>query len=775
MILSHTGMKLKVRSLAIFCLPMILGCSTGPKEVEERPLDYVNPFIGTAVATTPSAIKHSISGSELRGQNYPAVGVPHGMTQWTPETQPTEIKCRSPYYYEDSVITGFRGTHWMSGSCTQDYGSVTLMPFTGDVITDVIQRGSGFTKSTEYASPNSYRVHLDRYNIDAEITATSRAGILKFDFKDPDASGITITPNSDEGYGYVRVDIENQMVVGYNPVHRIYQGWGESAGFSGYFVIKFSQPFTAYGTWNGLELAENRSEVTGDSTNVGAYVRFEGHGDILAKIGTSFTGIEGALTNLSEEIPDWDLKGVRTKSGEEWNKVLNKIKVTGGDENKEMFYTALYHAYLLPRVFSDADGKYTGFAEDDTMHQADHDYYADFSMWDTYRSVHPLMTILEPEKTTDMVKSLLLKAEQGGWLPIFPAWNSYTAAMIGDHVISMIGDAYAKGITGFDKEKAWKYMYQNAFVYNSDQDSYISGKGRRVLDTWLEHDYIPMEEKVPHSFHKQEQVSRTLEYAYDDFVLAEYARKLQKPEHEELLRRAGNWRNVFDESKGYVRGKYQDGSWFEPFDPNATRTPFITEGTPFQYTWYVPHDVYGLMEAMGGQDEFTERLDLLFDTDEYWHGNEPGHQTAYMYAYSGNPWKTQKRVYDIIRNEYGIGPGGLSGNEDAGQMSAWLVFSMVGFYPVCPGTPYYIIGTPAFEETVLTLNTGSTFTIRANGLSEQNYYIQSATLNGKPFERSWITHQELLEGGILNFEMGSEPNKTWASEGESLPVDLMKK
>ncbi|XOV90844.1 MAG: GH92 family glycosyl hydrolase [Bacteroidota bacterium] len=756
-----------------FLLVLLARCTQPGQLSETSTVDFVDPFIGTAVATTPSAIKHSVSGSELRGQNYPAVGVPHGMTQWTPETQPTEIKCKSPYYYEDSVITGFRGTHWMSGSCTQDYGSVSIMPVTGELSSDVYGRGSSFQKSSEAAKPNYYKVSLDKYDIEAELAAVSRAGILRLNFKGNEDPKVVITPNSDEGFGFVRVDVERQMVVGYNPVHRIYQGWGEDAGFSGYFAIKFSEPIAAFGVITNDKIIDNQQEVQGDSSMVSAFVTFGKTKEILVKVGTSFTSVEGAIKNLEAEIPDWNFEKVSEKSKQSWNEVLSKVRVKGDDDDQKLFYTALYHSYLLPRVFSDVDGKYVGFAEDEDIHQADNDYYVDFSMWDTFRGVHPLMTILEPEKSSDMINSLLLKAQQGEWLPIFPAWNNYTAAMIGDHVISMICDADAKGIDDFDKEVAWEYMRKNAFTYNEDKESYISGKGRRVLNTYLEYDYIPMEEKVPYSFHKQEQVSRTLEYAYDDFVLSEFAKRHGKVEYQALKKRGRNWENVFDKSTGYVRGKYQDGSWYEPFDPNATRTPFITEGTPFQYTWYVPQDVYGLMAAMGGKEKFTERLDVLFDTDEYWHGNEPGHQTAYMYAYSGSPWKTQKWVYDIIKAEYGIGPGGLSGNEDAGQMSAWLVFSMMGFYPVCPGTPYYIIGTPAFEEIQINMNGGTTFTIQANNISDQNHFIQSATLDGQPFNRSWIDHDELVKGGTLIFNMGSQPNESWASDENSLPVDVI--
>ncbi len=772
-------MSEKIFRLIAFATIIVIGiqCKPSPKHesISTSFIDFVDPLIGTGIATTPSAVKHSVSGSELRGQTYPAVGVPHGKTQWSPQTQYSEKKCLPPYYFEDTQIQGFRATHWMSGSCTQDYGSVTIMPVTGKVIVNPEERASAFYRDEEIAKPHTYSVTLNKYNIEAEISATSRAGILKFKFNTYNKKPfILIEPNSDEGSGYVKINKENNLVYGYNPVHRIYQGWGQPAGFSGHFVIQFSKPFTTYGTWKEEQITFENTEASGEGGIVGAFVGFEFTDEVVVKVGTSFTDFDGALANLNTEIPGWDVREVKESSKKSWERVLNKIEIEGGTlDQKKKFYTALYHSYLLPRVFSDADGRYIGFAEDSIVHQADgFDYYTDFSMWDTYRAVHPLMTILEPDKTQDMIHSLIAMAEQGGWLPIFPAWNNYTSAMIGDHVISMICDAYAKDITGFDTQKAWEYMSKNAFIYNEDTMSYQLGKGRRALNSYLKYHYLPMEEKVPDSFHKEEQVSRTLEYAYDDFVLSEYAKALGKMEAYGLLNlRSKNWRHVFDPTVGYVRGRYADGSWFEPFDPNATRTPFITEGTPFQYTWYVPHDVYGLIDAIGGHDVFIQKLDTLFETDQYWHGNEPGHQTAYMYAYAGAPWKTQQRLKTIIEEEYGTGPGGLSGNEDAGQMSAWLVFSMTGFYPVCPGTPYYIIGAPSFPKATLKLDNGNKMVITAENITNENHFIQSATWNGQPFDRAWISHEEIMNGGELKFVMGPQPNVAWASRESNLPPD----
>ena len=776
-------MKLNIKySLPAMAILIFLAGACMPSQHDTTRIksvaDFVNPLVGTQAATTPTAIKHSVSGSELRGQTFPAVGVPHGMTNWTPQTEASEKKCLPPYKYEDDMLQGFRASHWMSGSCTQDYGSVTIMPIAGKLKVNARERASAFYRDEEHACPDSYEVTLNKYNIHVKMSGTSRAGIMQFQYKSYNKTPyIIIEPNSDEGQGYIRIDQENNMVYGYNPAHRIYQGWGQSAGFKGYFVLQFSKPINVFGTYKNGKITYGQKELLAQKDTIAAFVGFELTQEVVVKVGTSFTGFEGAMANLQAEIPGWDISGVITQSGRAWQRVLSKIEVSGGSlKQKQQFYTALYHSYLLPRVFNDVDGRYVGFAEDSTIHQAaDYNYYADYSMWDSYRAVHPLITLLEPEESSSMVRSLLDKAEQGGWLPIFPAWNNYTSAMIGDHAIAMICDSYAKGIRGFDTEKAWKYMAQNAFNPNTDEISYKSGKGRRALQSYLKYNYLPLEEKVMYSFHKEEQVSRTMEYAYDDFVLSQFARTIgKKAEAAKLHARATNWRNVFDPTTGYVRGRFADGSWVTPFDPDKKKTHYITEGTPNQYTWYVPHDVYGLMKAMGGSARFMEKLDILFDSAAYWHGNEPGHQTAYLYAYAGAPWKTQQRIKRIIEDEYGSGPGGLSGNEDAGQMSAWLVFSMMGFYPVCPGTPYYILGTPSFSKVSIHQNNGRVFTITAHNLSAENIYIQSATMNGSPMESAWLSHTDITRGGELIFEMGPMPNKTWGSGTESLPPDVMK-
>lgn len=701
---------------------------------------YVDPLIGTAPARTISALRHSESASEDKGQTFPGVGRPFGMTQWTPETRTTEIKCISPYYYNDNFITGFRGSHWMSGSCTQDYGSLTLMPFTSDRPDTIVKSpSSSYNHANETSTPAYYSVFLNDFGIEAEITASTRCGILRFTYPPDKENCIFIRANSDENQGSVRIDPGGKQIIGRNPVHRLYQGRGESAGFSGWFVITFNRPFTVIKTgFSGQDMI----------------ISFGREKNIEAVIGTSFTSAMEARKNLEAELPVPSFENLRKDTEEVWEKSLGRIQVKGGtDDDKIKFYSALYHCYQLPRIASDADGSYQGFAEDTLIHKTDgFDYYDDFSMWDTYRALHPLLLILEPAKSLDMVKSLVLKAEQGGWMPIFPAWASYTAAMIGDHVSTMIADAYTKGTDNFDIETAYTYMRKNAFE-TPDRSEYIDGKGRRALKSYIKYGYIPLEDSVWDAFHRREQVSRTLEYALDDYALAQVAEKLgKKDDYNILIKRSRNYRNVFDVSTGYVRGRHADGSWYDPFNPDI-KAFFITEGTPFQYTWYVPHDVPGLMDLMGGRAAYLEKLNEFFDKGYYWHGNETDQQAPFMFAMGGSPTKTQFWTQKINREEYGTGPGGLSGNEDAGQMSAWLVCSMIGFYPVCPGSGQYVITTPAFDEIAIHLSNGKVFSSKSEGLSESSFYIKSATKNGTIFKGNYLTHKDIMNGSKLVFQI----------------------
>ncbi len=748
-------------------------CLFSCNQQENKFEKYVDPLIGTDIRIVQGKDKNS---TEERGQIMPAVGVPHGMTNWVAQTQATEQKCHPPYYYFQDAIQGFRASHWMNGSCTQDYGSVTIMPLCNKLETDPVKRSSSFDHTKEIATPSYYSVDLNDYGIHAELTGLSRAGIMQFSFEQDGDHYIVIEPNSDEGVAFVEVDPEKKEITGYNPVHRIYQGYGKEAGFSGHFVIQLNEEIADYGVWDSTTITSGRKSARGQKHAVGAWVKLASDkpGKTLVKVATSFTSIDNARKNLACEIPGWDFNEVRQASSDTWNQTLGQIAVKGNNEEEKVkLYSALYNAHFLPRTFSDVDGSYPKFDGGGQIMKMDHGtYYCDFSQWDTYRAVHPLFSILNPSRNGDMTHSLVLKGQQGGWLPIFPSWNSYTAAMIGDHCIAMIGDAIIKDAPGFDYEEAYMLMRKNAFEANPDSGSYRDGKGRRAMESYLKYNYVPLEDQVMEAFHRREQVSRTLEYAYDDFVLSQVAKKLGKTDdYKALIKRAENYRNVIDPETGYARGRHADGTWIEPFDPFAS-TSFICEGTPYHYTWYAPQDIAGLIRHMGGKERFINRLDTFFEGDYYWHGNEPGHHIAYLFAYAGEPWKTQKWVHDIINREYFTTPDGLSGNDDAGQMSSWLVFSMVGFYPVCPGMPYYVIGSPSFEESVITLENGKKFTIKAKGASEKNIYIQSATLNGQPYDKSYILHKDIMNGGILSFVMGDTPNKEWASATGSLPPSL---
>ena len=541
-----------------------------------------------------------------------------------------------------------------------------------------------------------------------------------------------------ENQGKIWFDEYKNEIIGYNPVHRLYQGRGESAGFSGWFVIRFNRPFRV------MHLQDDDQNMV---------ISFGNEKNVMVAAGTSFTGENGARNNLDTEIQGWNFDLLCRETENIWNSTLGKVKIKGGsEENLRKFYTALYHCYQLPRIASDADGSYPGFAQDTLIRKtAGFDYYDDFSMWDTYRALHPLLTILEPERTTHMVRSLVLKAEQGGWMPIFPAWNSYTAAMIGDHAGTMIADAYIKGIAGPDIETAYKYMRRNAFESPSRQE-YVDGKGRRALESYLEYGYIPLEDSVWDAFHKREQVSRTLEYAFDDYALSQVAKDLgSNGDYKALLKRAKNYRNVFDTKTGYVRGRYANGKWIEPFDPNV-KASYICEGTPFQYTWYVPHDVPGLIKLMGGKKAFLERLNLFFNEGHYWHGNETDQQAPFMFAMAGDPSKTQEWTTRIVKEEYGTGPGGLTGNEDAGQMSAWLVCAMMGFYPVCPASGNYVITTPSFGQITIDLPGGRNFSIKTNNLDDNRFYIQSVIKNDLLSKSIYLTHEEIMKGGQIVYE-----------------------
>ncbi len=737
-------------------------------------LQYVQPLVGTANSTTTAALKHG-EGTEHLANTIPAVGVPFGMTQWTPQTRTTEEKCVAPYYYKDQKLSGFRGTHWISGSCTQDYGSVTVMPITGKLRTKAADFAAPFSHGQETAASDYYRLNLEHYGLTAELTALARSSMLQFTMNTADSLFLLVMPNSDEQKGFVQIDQARKEIVGYNPAFRIYQGWGEPAGFSGYFVIQVDRDFSRKGTFSGNEVLQ--SDSLSNRENLGAFIGFnlkKGE-QVKLRVGTSFSSIAAARKNLEAEIPAWSFEQVRSRSAQAWQKALQRIQVKGGAEkDKSIFYTALYHSMQHPRLFNDADGTYPKFAHQYELAQlTGGNYYDDFSMWDTYRAQLPLLEMIQPDLVNDFVSSFILKGQQGKWLPIFPCWNSYTGAMIGDHGTAFIASAYLKGIRDYDVEQAYALMRQNAFD-TPGWEEYVDGKGRRALASYLKYNYVPMEDSVQEAFHKKEQVSRTLEYAFDDYALAMVAEALGKEQDSKQLRqRALNYRHVFDRSKGLMNGRYADGSWYASYHADK-KLPFITEGTPRQYTFYVPQDIPGLAKLMGGTKQLENALDSIFMKGEYWHGNEPGHQIPFLYNYTASPWKTQREVKKILVEEYTDGPGGLSGNDDAGQMSAWYVLAAIGLYPVDPVSGEYLLTSPLFEQVTIQVAADKSMEIVTHKKSSQSSYIHAVKYNGKAYNNSFIKHADLLKGEKLEIYLQDEPDKKWAAKAVNRPSGLSK-
>lgn len=718
-----------------------------PALCREMPADFVDTRVGTAMAVTRTAGLFG-KGSEEHGQTLPAVGVPHGMNLWTPQTRDTELKCIAPYYFQDSRLQGFRGSHWIVGGCTQDYGSMTLHAMGGKLRTAPESRASLIDRSSEVARPDYYSIRLPEENLLAEMTGLSRSGIFRFTY---DADGIghfVVNPNSDEGMGSIEIDTLRHEIRGHNPVHRIYQGWGQRAGFAGWFVVRYPEnlTITELGTFKGDTIFSGTLSAK-DAPRIGAYISFKTKKDspVVFTAANSFTSSENARKNLDAEIAGKGFDDIRKESLRQWNERLGKIEVEGGDSrDRAKFYGSLYRCSQLPRVVSDVDGSYPAFSAGQPIMkmEAGHDYFDDFSMWDTYRALHPLLTLIDPVRSGDMMQSLVLKAEQGGWMPIFPCWGSYTAAMIGDHCAATLADAAVKGVEGFDKEAAYRYLRKNAFETPDSFEEYKDGMGRRALQSYLKYGYIPVEDPVEEAFHKREQTSRTLEYAFDDFALANFASFLGKDDDEKILRsRALNYRNVIDPALGYANGRHENGSFVKGTDP-FTFNAAITEGAPCHYTWYAPQDSEGLVEILGGPGKFEAKLDSMFTEKRYWHGNEPCHQVAYLYNAVGRNDKTRKWTRHIMDTEYLDVPGGLSGNDDAGQMSAWFVFSAMGFYPVAPSTDEYWLGAPLFDRIILHAG-DKPFVIEGGD--------KTPVLDGSPTENLRIKHRDILSGKTLSF------------------------
>jgi predicted alpha-1,2-mannosidase len=689
---------------------------------------YVNPFIGTGG----------------HGHTFPGAIVPFGMVQLSPDTRLTGWDGCSGYHYSDSAIYGFSHTH-LSGTGISDYGDILLLPTVGDGLPEGRQ-AARFQHRNETASPGYYSVRLDDGNILVELTATARVGMHRYTFPKAAAANILLDlTHRDKVLDAKFRLINDTTIVGW----RRSQAWAKDQVV--YFALQFSQPFRGFVSEG--QKANFRFDVSDGKP-------------LLLKVGISAVDTDGALNNLRTELDHWDFDKVRSDAKAAWNTELNKIAVTGGS-NAQLtnFYTALYHAMTAPNLFMDVDGRYRG--RDFKTHRAeDFSNYTVFSLWDTFRAAHPLYTIIDQKRTRDFIKTFLVQYEQGGRLPVWELAANETDTMIGYHAVSVITDAVMKGIGGFDLNQAFAAMKNSAELSSHGLGPYITNG------------FIATDEE-------RESVSKVLEYAYDDWCIAQMAYMLQRvADYKRYSARAQAYKNVFDRTSGFMRPR-SNGDWVEPFDPREVTFAF-TEANSWQYTFFVPHDIHGLMKLMGGRQQFARKLDQLFAADsrttgreqaditglmgQYAHGNEPSHHIAYLYNYAGQPWKTQARVRQIMDQFYKPQPDGLIGNEDCGQMSAWYVLSAAGFYQVTPGVPTYAIGSPLFPKVRFKLENGKSFTIEARGVSNHNTYIQSATLNGKPYLKSYFSHSELMAGGALVFQMGSRPNSRWGTGPHNEPV-----
>ena len=705
-----------------FILILVISTFYACNERKEDYSEFVNVFIGTA-------------GD---GHTWPGACLPFGMVQLSPDTRLVGQASCGGYYYPDSSIIGFSHTH-LSGVGEPEFRDVLFMPTTGEIKMYPGQANSpsggyrsSFRHENEKAGPGYYSVMLDDYNVKVELTATARCGFHKYTFPRTDSANIIIDLTHPGGADDLYLKRVNEYEIeGLRRSH----GWAWDQYV--YFVARFSRPFSSFGISADDKINYEIDEASGNNIKAVLNYKTQANEEILVKVGISAVSVEGARKNLVAEISDWNFTAVREATKETWNEELNKIEIAGGtDDQRSVFYTSLYHAFLSPSLFMDADGQYRGI--DHKIHHAeDFVNYTVFSLWDTFRGLHPLFTIVNQQRTSDFIRSLLIKSDQGGRLPMWPLAGNYTDDMLGYHAVPVIVDAYIKGIRDYDVEKAF-----NACKHIADLD-------RLGLKYYKKLGYIPYDRQGV-------SVSKTLEYCYDDWCIARMAKDLGKEtDYLRFHQRAHFYKNVFDTTTKFMRGRGINREWFEPFDPLVNSA--YSEGNAYQYM-FVPHDIEGLMNLMGGDRQFSEWLDTLFALGQYHHGNEPSHHLAYLYNYTGEAWKTQKLVNRILTQFYSDSPDGLAGNEDCGQMSAWYILSSMGFYSVTPGQNIYVIGSPIFDKVTVNLENGNRFVVEAKNLSPENIYIQSATLNGEPFSRSYFFHDDIINGSELVFEMGPEPN-----------------
>ena len=740
-------MKLSELSFGILLLFSFSACVSQQPDAETEcyATEYVNPFIGT----------------DFTGNTYPGAQAPFGMVQLSPDNGLPGWDRISGYFYPDSTIAGFSHTH-LSGTGAGDLYDISFMPVTLPYKEADAPLGihSLFSHDEETASAGYYQVRLKDYDINVELTATERCGIQRYTFPEADAAiflNLRKAMNWDFTNDTRIEEVDSVTIQGY----RFSDGWARDQHI--YFRTRFSKPFAS------VQL--DTAAVIKDGKRIGssAIARFDFHTSageqILVTTAISGVSMEGAARNLAAEAPADDFDKYLAVTRKNWNEQLSKVEIKSNDiDEKVKFYTALYHSMLAPTIYSDVDGAYYG--PDKQVYQADGwTNYSTFSLWDTYRAAHPLYTYIEPQRVNDMVKSFLAFSEQNGRLPVWNFYGSETDMMIGYHAVPVIVDAYLKGIGDFDPKKALA-----ACVATANIDEY------RGIGLYKKYGYVPYD-VTDHYNSENWSLSKTLEYAYDDYCIARMAEKLgERQIADEFDKRSLNYKNVYNSQTTFMQPRNNKGSFIENFSPDDY-TPHICESNGWQYFWSVQQDVDGLISLVGGKERFAQKLDSMFtynpsaDEDlpifstgmigQYAHGNEPSHHVIYLFNTIGQPWKTQKYAAEVMHELYKNTPAGLCGNEDCGQMSAWYVFSAMGFYPVDPISGKYEIGTPMYPEMKMHLANGKTFTILAPAVSKENIYIQSVKLDGKPYDKSYITHEQIMNGSIFEFEMGNKPGKVW--------------
>ena len=710
-------------------------CTTNQKQ--EGPIDYtqfVDPFIGAAD----------------NGHTFPGACRPFGMIQTSPVTGAVGWRYCSEYVYRDSIIWGFTQTH-LNGTGCMDLGDVLVMPVTGNRHRNWDGYRSSFRKSTEKAAPGYYTVTLDEPGVKAELTATAHTALHRYTYQKADSASVLIdlqhgpTWNEKQYHSQVKfceAKWENDSTLVGHVENSV---WVNQEYF---FVMQFNRPVV-----DNFELPMGETEK---GKRFVASFNMKPNEELMMKVALSTTSVEGARANMKGELAGWDFEDVRETASKDWNQYLSRINVEGTEAQKTNFYTSFYHALIQPNEISDLDGRYRN-AAGEVVKATGGKFYSTFSLWDTYRAAHPFYTLMVPERVDGFVNSLVDQFDVQGFLPIWALWGHENYCMIGNHGVSVIAEAYAKGFRGFDAERAFNAIKTTQTV---------SHKLKSNWENYTKYGYFPTDMTATES------VSSTLESVYDDYAAADMATRMGKKEDASYFgNRANYYKNLFDKSTGFMRPKNSNGTWKSPFNPSdvahaESKGGDYTEGNAWQYTWHVQHDVDGLINLFGGADKFLTKLDSLFTLElkttqadvtgligQYAHGNEPSHHVTYLYAMAGKPERTQELVRQIFDTQYRPEPDGLCGNDDCGQMSAWYMFSAMGFYPVNPVSGQYVFGAPQMPKFVLNLPDGKTFTIVAEGLSNENKYIGSITLNGQPYTESFIKHEDILKGGTLVYQM----------------------